>query len=128
MSVLRSILVFPTLVWRGSAVLGWTGVKGMSRATRWLVAVVVTVAAFGVSLWVCGALLLPLVLKSGADRWVVAAGLGVAVAALAAVGCASWAGQSEDSSSSPAGRSISAGGDISGIASTGDGTTNVQQK
>jgi hypothetical protein len=95
-------------------------------------AVVVTVAAFGVSLWVCGALLLPLWLKSGADRWVVAAGLGVAVAALAALGCASWAGQSEksssDSSSGPGDRSISAGRDISGIASTGEGTTNVQQK
>ena len=108
--------------------LGWAGVETMSRAGRWLVAVVVTVAAFGVSLWVCGALLLPLWLKSGADRWVVAAGLGVAVAALAALGCASWAGQSEDSSSGPGKRSISAGGDISGIASTGDGTTNVQQK
>jgi hypothetical protein len=101
----------------------------MSRAARWLVAVVVIVAAFGMSLWVCGALLLPLWLKSGADRWVVAAGLGVAVAALAAVGCASWAGgESEDSSSGPGERSISAGGDISGIASTGDGTTNIQQK
>jgi len=104
----------------------------MSRAGRWLVAVVVIVAAFGVSLWICGALLLPLWLKSGADRWVVAAGLGVAVAALAAVGCASWAGRSDDessdSSSGPRKRSISAGGDISGIASTGDDTTNVQQE
>jgi hypothetical protein len=100
----------------------------MSRAGRWLVAVVVTVAAFGVSLWVCGTLLLPLWLKSGADRWAVAAGLGVAVAALAALGCAAWAGQDEDSSAGPGERSISAGGDISGIASTGDGTTNVQQK
>ena len=101
----------------------------VSRAARWLVAVLVTVAAFGMSLWVCGALLLPLWLKSEADRWVVAAGLGVAVAALAALGGASWAGgQSEDSSSGPGERSISAGVDISGIASTGDGTTNIQQK
>ena len=100
----------------------------MSRAAKWLVAIVVTVAAFGLSLWVCGALLLPLWLKSEADRWVVAAGLGVAVAALAALGCASWAGQSEDSSPGLGKRSISAGGDISGIASTGDGTTNIQQK
>jgi hypothetical protein len=101
----------------------------MSRAGRWLVAAVVTVAAFGVSLWVCGALLLPLWLKSGADRWVVAAGLGVAIAALAAMWGASWVdGQSENPSSSPGERSISAGGDISGIASTGDGTTNIQQK
>jgi hypothetical protein len=101
----------------------------MSRAARWLVAVVVTVAAFGLSLWVCGALLLPLWLKSGADRWVVAAGLGVAVAALVALGGASWAGgQSEDFSSGLGKWSISAGGDISGIASTGDGTTNIQHK
>jgi hypothetical protein len=109
-------------------VLEGTGWETMSRARRWLVAVVVTVAAFGVSLWVCGALLLPLWLKSGPDRWVVAAGLGVAVAALAALGGASWAGQSEDPSSGPEKRSISAGGDITGIASTGNGTTNVQQK
>jgi hypothetical protein len=101
----------------------------MSRAARWLVTVLVTVAAFGVSLWVCGALLLPLWLKSGADRWVVAAGLGVAIAALAALWGASWAGgEFEDSLSGPAERSISAGGDISGIASTGDGTTNFQWK
>jgi hypothetical protein len=105
---------------------GW---ETMSRAGRWLVAVAVTIAAFGVSLWMCGALLLPLWLKSGADRWVVAAGVGVAVAALAALGSASWADrQSEDSSSGPRERSISASGDISGIASTGDGTTNIQQK
>src|ERR1700683_1377100 len=103
-------------------------VETVSRSIRWLVAVVVTVAAFGASLWVCGALLLPLWLKSGADRWVVAAGLGVAVAALGA----SWAEQSKatasDSSSAPGKGSISAGRDISGIASTGDGTTNVQRK
>ncbi len=100
----------------------------MSRAGRWLVAVVVTVTAFGVSLWVCGVLLLPLWLKSGADRWAVAAGLGVAVAALAALAFASWAGGQSEESSGPGERSISAGGDISGIASTGDGATNIQQK
>lgn len=101
----------------------------MSRAARWLVAVGVMVAAFGVSLWVCGALLLPLWLKSGADRWVVSAGLGVAVAALAALWGASWAGaESEGSSSGPGERSISASGDITGMASTGDGTTNIQHK
>jgi hypothetical protein len=104
------------------------GVETMSQAGKWLVAVVMMVAAFGVSLWVCGALLLPLWLKSGADRWVVAAGLGVAVAALAALGFASWAGQSEDASSGSGERSISAGRDISGIASTGDGATNVRKK
>jgi hypothetical protein len=100
----------------------------MSRTVRWLVAAVVTVAAFGVSLWVCGALLLPLVLKSGADRWVVAAGLGVAVAALAALWGAWWAGrEAEASSSRPEEVSISADV-ISGIVSKGNGTTNIQQK
>jgi hypothetical protein len=90
----------------------------MSRTTRWLVAVVVVVvvaAAFGVSLWVCGVLLLPLLLKSGTDRWVVDAGLGVAVAALAALGCASWAGgQSEHSSSGTGERSISVAATLAG--------------
>jgi hypothetical protein len=100
----------------------------MNRVGRWLVAAAGTVAAFGVGLWVCGALLLPSVLKSEADRWVVAAGLGVAVAALAALGGASWAGRSEESSPGLGGRSVSASGDISGIASTGDGTTNIQNK
>jgi hypothetical protein len=100
----------------------------MSRTVKWLVAIVVTVAAFGLSVWVGGALLLPLWLKSGADRWAVAAALGTAVAALAALWGASWAGQAEDSSSGPGGRSISASGDITGIASTGDGTTNIQHK
>jgi hypothetical protein len=105
------------------------GVEAVSRTGPWLVAAVVTVAAFGLSLWLCGALLLPLWLKSGADRWAVAAALGTAVAGLAALWGASWAGgQAEESSAGPGGRSISAGGDISGIASTGDGTTNIQQK
>ena len=105
------------------------GMRTMSRAARWLVGVVVTVAAFGVSLRICGALLLPSVLKSGADQRSGAAGLGVAVAALAALWVASWAGgYSEDLSSGAGGRSISAHGNISGIASTGDGTTNIQQK
>ena len=110
----------------GYAVLG---VEMMGRAARWLVACVVTVAVFGLSLWVSGALLLPLVLKSGADRWVVAAALGVAMAALAALWGAWFAGRpSEVSSPGPGGGSITAYRDISGIASTGDGTTNIQQK
>jgi hypothetical protein len=36
------------------AALEWMGMEMMSRAGKWLVAIVVTVAAFGVSLWVCG--------------------------------------------------------------------------
>ena len=79
-----------------------------SGAVRWLVAIIVTMAAFAVSLWVCGALLLPLVLKSEADRWVVAAGLGVAVAALAALWGSSWAGRQAEVSSAERTGSISA--------------------
>jgi hypothetical protein len=111
----------------------------MSRVARWCVAVLVTVAAFGVAAWVSGALLLPAVMRSGADRWVVAAGLGVAVAALAALWGHSWAARDDGDGGTggPAGaarraaqgeRSIAAGGDITGIASTGDDATNTQQR
>jgi hypothetical protein len=109
----------------------------MSGMARWSVAVLVTAAAFGIAAWVSGAFLLPAVMRSGADRWVLAAGLGVAVAALAALWGHSWAqagrrniaGRGEQSAGSAAaassaaggGRSITAGGDITGIASTGDG-------
>jgi hypothetical protein len=52
---------------------------------RWLVASLVTVAAFAVTTLICGALVLPTVMKDGGARWGVASGLGVAVAALAAL-------------------------------------------
>lgn len=101
----------------------------MRRPARWLVSAFLTVVAFGVSLWVCDAMVLPPLLKSEADRWVVAAALGVAVAAFVALWGASWAGQeSRPTSHRSAEGSIFAGGDISGIASTGDHTTNVQQQ
>lgn len=115
----------------------------MSGLARGSVAVLVTVAAFGIAAWISGAFLLPSIMKSGADRWVLAAGLGVAVAALAALWGHSWArregetspGRGEQSarSASLAGpaaggeRSVTAGGDITGIASTGDDATNIQQ-
>jgi hypothetical protein len=116
---------------------------GMSRMARWGAAVLVTVAAFGVATWASGALL-SVVMKSEADRWVVAAGLGVAVAALAALWGHSWAARDRVASSGGAGRpggpaagvgggaqgerSVAAGGDITGIASTGDDATNTQQR
>jgi hypothetical protein len=49
------------------------------------VAVVVTVAGFALATGVCGALVLPPVMKDPAIRWGMAGGLGVAVAALAAL-------------------------------------------
>lgn len=104
----------------------------------------VTAAAFGLAAWISGAFLLPMVMKSAADRWVVAAGLGVAVAAVAALWGKSWAtregggavsGEGQDARGIPAGpgatagdRSIAAGGDISGIVSTGDDATNIQRQ
>jgi hypothetical protein len=116
----------------------------MSGVARWCAAVLVTVAAFGCAVWVSGAVLLPAVMTSGADRWVVAAGLGVAVAALAALGVHSWAtregetwpgggGQASGSAAGagrggPGERSITAGGDITGIANSGDDAANTQQR
>jgi hypothetical protein len=44
-----------------------------------------TIGAFTVGLYGAGGILLPLWVKSDADRWVIAAGLGVALAALAAL-------------------------------------------
>jgi len=63
----------------------------MRTTSRWLVALGATVAAFVTASWLSGALILPLWLKSDADRWVVAASLGVAVAALAALWGARYA-------------------------------------
>jgi hypothetical protein len=56
----------------------------MTRPTlRWAVAVLVTIAAFAAATWVCGAFVLPM--HDGGVRWGIAGGLGVAVAALAAL-------------------------------------------
>jgi hypothetical protein len=57
----------------------------MRPGLRWLVAIVVTVAAFALATWISGAFVLPLFMKDGGARWVVATALGVAVAALAAL-------------------------------------------
>lgn len=57
----------------------------MQYFMRWLAAIGATIGAFAIGLYVSGALLLPLWIKSTSDRWVVAAGLGVALAALAAL-------------------------------------------
>jgi tetratricopeptide (TPR) repeat protein len=56
----------------------------MIRLTfRWSVAALVTVASFAVATFLCGAVLLTM--RDAAVRWGIAAGLGVAVAALAAL-------------------------------------------
>lgn len=97
----------------------------MGRLARWCGAVAVTILAFAAATWVAGALVLPHVVHSPDIRWLVAAGLGVAVAALAALGGHSFV--TRDRSAAPAGRTVTAsgagsiavGGGISGTASTG---------
>jgi hypothetical protein len=89
---------------------------------------------------ICGLLVLPLVLRSPADRWVVASALGVAIAALAALWGASWAeegirpaarkatednvrGDSAEVAATAGGAAF--GGDNYGIVSTGDHAANT---
>lgn len=56
---------------------------------RWAVAAAVTIAAFAAVTWACGAFVLPM--RDGEVRWGIAGGLGVAVAALAALWGSSYA-------------------------------------
>lgn len=57
----------------------------MRKVARWSAATLVTMAAFAVGTWLCGAVILDHLLKDPAVRWGIASGLGVAVAALAAL-------------------------------------------
>ncbi|WP_405640466.1 hypothetical protein [Streptomyces uncialis] len=88
----------------------------MERFGRWVVAFLVTVAAFAVSTWLCGALVLPSVLKDPAIRWSVASALGATAAALAAMwgyGFATRAperGRSSPAVQAPGGRAVAIGG------------------
>jgi hypothetical protein len=88
--------------------------------------------SFSVPAWVSGTFVLPLLVYSDADRWVLAAG-----AAFAGLGkwWATWeeqaaGGEVPAHSAVPAagGRGTRAGGDISGIASTGDDTISIQRR
>ena len=112
------------------------------RLMRWLVAVTVTVAVFGGCLWLFRFASWSWMPHATSDRWVVAAAFATVTAG--AVGAAGtwWASReipalagTADAGGAAAGpgvpaageRSITAGGDISGIASTGDGATNIQR-
>jgi hypothetical protein len=57
----------------------------MKPVIRWLVAGLVTIAAFASVAWICGAVVLATFMKDPGARWGVAGALGVAVAALAAL-------------------------------------------
>jgi len=57
----------------------------MKPVVRWLVAGTVTIGAFALVAWVCGAVILTEFMKDPGVRWGVAGAVGVAVAALAAL-------------------------------------------
>jgi hypothetical protein len=73
----------------------------MGRAARWMVAAVMTLGVFAVSVWVSGAFILPLWIKSGSDRWVIATGVGLAIAALAALWGVSFARHEQQGNAGP---------------------------
>ena len=106
----------------------------MSRVLRWSVAIMVTLVAFAAITWAAGAVVLPHLIADHGDRWVIAAGCGVALAALAATwgyryATAEAAGAPKavrPAEPAPGERSISVNGNLSGIASTGDNALNVQ--
>jgi hypothetical protein len=111
----------------------------MSQLLRWCSAAAVTVIVFAAVTGICVLSLRPLV-HSGADRWVIASALGVAVAALAATWGASWAAREGPPDAGPgpsggSGRSVQAasggiaiGGDNRGIASTTVNTPDAEDQ
>lgn len=74
----------------------------MGRAARWLVAAGMTLGVFAVFLWVSGAFILPLWIKSGSDRWVIATGVGLAIGALAALWGVGFAQRERQGNAKPA--------------------------
>ena len=112
------------------------------RVMRWVVAVTATVAVFGGCLWLFRFASWSWMPHETTDRWAVAAAFATVTAR--AVGAAGtwWASREiprpvgpADTGGAAAGpgipaageRWITADGDISGIASTGDGATNIQR-
>ena len=112
------------------------------RVMRWLVVMTATVAVFGGCLWLFRFASWSWMPHTTPDRWVVAAAFATVTAG--AVGAAGtwWASRENprptgapDAGAAAAGpgvpaargRSITAGGDISGIASTGDDANNIQR-
>jgi hypothetical protein len=109
------------------------------RLMRWLVAVTVTVAVFGVCLWLFRFASWSWMPHATSDRWAVATAFATVTAGAVGAAGTYWAsretpatadaGSTADGPSVPVAgeRAITAGGDISGIASTGDGATNIQR-
>ena len=83
------------------------------------------VALFGLCAWIGGALVLPHLMRSSADRWAVAVGAAAVVSALAGTWAAAWAGRAEPAAPE---RSAVIGRDNNGIVSTGDNARNTQSR
>ncbi|WP_229848991.1 hypothetical protein [Streptomyces melanogenes] len=87
-----------------------------------------TVAAFAVATWLCGALVLAPVVPDDATRWALACGVGSAVAALAGMGGYGYATRPQQTPESPpvttasGVRSVAIGGNSHGPINTGDTT------
>lgn len=102
----------------------------MGQAGRWVAAVAVTVAAFTVTTWLCGALLLAVAIPDAATRWAVACGAGSAVAALAGMGGYGYATRQQQAPTSApvtasGDRAVAVGGDSYASITTGDNTAAV---
>ena len=118
------------------------GVVLVSRTRRWWVAALVMVAVFAGATWVSGAVILVPLLALSGDRWAVASGVGVAVAAFAALWGQWWATRAEDGPQQAAAggdaargnrqvtaardRSVAIGRDNTGLIATGDGAVSTQ--
>ena len=100
------------------------------RWMRWLVTVTATVAVFGGCLWLFRFASWSWMPHGTSDRWAVAAAFATVTAG--AVGAAGtwWASREipQRAGTAAGERSVAPGGDISGIASTGDGATNIQRR
>jgi hypothetical protein len=112
--------------------MSWVG--RMGRAGRWLVGGILMLVAFVGGVWISGAIVLPHLMMSSADRWAVAVGVGAACAGFAVVWVQWWVGRADSGPDplrakdppAPDDRSIVIEGGNAGIASTGDNTKNTQ--
>uniref|UniRef100_UPI002F90CE67 hypothetical protein n=1 Tax=Streptomyces sp. NBC_01553 TaxID=2975877 RepID=UPI002F90CE67 len=104
----------------------------MERNVRWVVAGLATAAAFVVPAWLCGAVVLPPLLKDPAIRWSLASALGAVLGSLAVLwghGFATRApatGTFGPSVQATAERAVAIGGDNRAPVSTGDAPAPAQ--
>ncbi|MEW1723850.1 hypothetical protein [Streptomyces sp. NPDC093109] len=100
----------------------------MGQNIRWAVAGLATAAAFVVPAWLCGAVVLPPLLKDPAVRWSLASALGAVLSSLTVLWGHGFATRATTPGPSPdrrvqatAERAVAIGGDNQGSISIGDG-------